>query len=66
MTLGIAHFLTTIIDFILVALVIFLMIKAIKPLPQEEGRGPRPGGAQGSHQRGAADGDPYLLKEKYH
>jgi len=29
-----------------------------QPLPQEEGRGPRPGGPQGSHQRGAADGDP--------
>ena len=56
-TLGIGTFLTTIIDFILVALDLY-HDQGHQPLPQEEGRGPRPRGAQGSHQRGAADGDP--------
>ena len=41
-TLGIGTFLTTIIDFILVALVDLYHDQGHQPLPQEEGRGPRP------------------------
>lgn len=46
-TLGLGTFLTTIIDFILVAFVIFLMVKAINAFHKKKDRGPRSGGPAG-------------------
>ncbi len=59
-TLGIGTFLSTVIDFVLVAFVIFLMVKTINAAAQagQKGRGAAGGGRTGSHQRGAADRDP--------
>ena len=51
-TLGLGTFLTTIIDFILVAFVIFLMVKAINAFHKKKDE------ARRSHHGGTADGDP--------
>ena len=42
-TLGLGTFLTTIIDFILVAFVIFLMVKAINAFHKKKDEAPAPG-----------------------
>ena len=63
-TLGIGTFLTTIIDFILVALVIFLMIKAINRFHKKKEEAPAPEAPKGPTSEKLLTEIRDLLKEK--
>ena len=63
-TLGIGTFLTTIIDFILVALVIFLMIKAINRFHKKKEEAPGPEEPKGPTSEELLTEIRDLLKEK--
>ncbi|MBS1310094.1 MAG: large conductance mechanosensitive channel protein MscL, partial [Oscillospiraceae bacterium] len=63
-TLGIGTFLTTIIDFILVALVIFLMIKAINRFHKKKEEAPAPEEPKGPTSEELLTEIRDLLKEK--